>query len=630
MTGLNLLSTNKNSALFRPGFAPSDFGDVVSSAYTNIRENYNFDSEIRLIGDPINKRDALIKERFGKDVSELTGTNKKYTNPTAEGRIAQLKEDHDLIDQQIMIGRKENPSQWDGIKTTSELREEGKKVAQDAMKASEDTSSRSQSQFTNISGQLIGGIGGTFTDPLTVATLPFGAGETKVVGTGTFAVAKAITMTAVKEGAIQAAIQAASIPQVAHWQNAVGHKYGLSEGAMDVGLGFLGGTAMRGIGDALIPAIRGTYRGANHISAYAIDTIAEKAPYISQNVKDALKYMSRTAYVDEAAPIEIKTHSDLNAHREMAQQSVDDINQYKRPLSNINNSEAIIKLKEKPEFKTAVENNQNEIIAFHGTKEKNVGQDFVFDYSKIGKNGRAEGVGFYFTTDKKVAQGYGKDGSLITAKLDIKNPLKFDAPGFSKAQLKKIVKEIVNQEKKSGTKPDEGFLTNYGDVNTDGIDKVINDAVQNLDTGEKAIDQIGGIYGSGVKAEILNRSVNKATGYDGMVSKGFSNEGKAGGDIYVAFFPDQVKIINENSNKLFDDNAYRLSEYREAPITPPSEIKASERLSANQSRFASFVKENPDMLVTTEDGSAIRLSDYAEIIKEDEKIIEALTTCMVA
>lgn len=335
MSGLDLLSTNKNSAAFRPGYAPSDIGDVAAATFTNVRQNFNFDSEIRLVGEPIHARNALIQERFGKSISDMTGTSKKYTSPTTEGRIAQAKEDNALIDEIITRGRAESPGQWDGIKTTDELREEGKAVAREAAKTAEQVSARNPSSISRVSGQLAGGAVGSLTDTLSVLTLPFGAGEMKIVGSGAFAVAKATALTAAKEGAIQAAIQAASIPQVAHWQNTVGHKYGLSEAATDIGFGFVGGAAIRGVAEALVPAVRGVYKGANHVSSYALDTIAARAPSLPQTVKDSLKYMSRTAYIDDASPIHIKSATDLNIHRAAAQKVVDDIGQYKRPAPSL-------------------------------------------------------------------------------------------------------------------------------------------------------------------------------------------------------------------------------------------------------------------------------------------------------
>lgn len=617
MSGLNLLSTNKNSAAFRPGFAPSSTLDVAAAAFENVRENYNFDSEMRLIGDPLNSRNSLIKERFGQTVSDITGTSKKYTNPTAEGRLSQLKEDNDLIDNIIMKGRKEEPSRWENIKTTAEIRDEGKKKANDAMTNLGQVSSRNPSQLSNATGQLLGGIGGTFTDPLTVATLPFGAGETKIVGTGAMATAKGFAASAAKEGAIQAAIQALSIPQVAHWQNTVGHQYGLSEAATDVGLGFVGGAAIRGATDTFIPAVRGVYKGANHVSAYALDTIAARAPNLPQTVKDSLKYMSRTAYVDDAAPIEIKSAGELKAHREIAQKVVDDVNQYKRPLAGADNSEAVSKLKESPEFKTAVEDAVSKLDVKPADK--------FFDQKAL-----------------DLARNQNDQSRERLIYMNPKDFLDVAMAGFDKSKSKRVSDMVKNNEKFS----DVPFLSFTHDG--EGTAKV---------TGHEGRHRARALMDMGItEMPVVVKHVYDANGQAmrwGSLAKDFKdeyprklyaehgdtestrmNKGKS-----IDFpVPDPRKPVQKNAPEIksevvegsFDDNAYRLREYRETPIVPPSEIKPSERLAANQARFDTLVKENPDMMITSEDGTVLRLSDYAGRMKEDQKIVEALTTCMVA
>ena len=90
------------------------------------------------------------------------------------------------------------------------------------------------------------------------------------------------------------------------------------------------------------------------------------------------------------------------------------------------------------------------------------------------------------------------------------------------------------------------------------------------------------------------------------------------------------QIDPEKVNAFFDDNAYRLREYRDPPVTPPSEIKPSDRMTASQAQFAELLKENPEMLVTLDDGSSIRLGDYAARMKEDQNVLEALTTCRLS
>lgn len=586
MSGLNLLSTNKNSAVFRPGYAPSDIGDVAAAAFSNVRQNFNFDSEIRLVGDPLHTRNSLIKERFGQSISDLTGTSKKYTNPTVDGRISQAKEDNDLIDTIIARGRKEDPVRWDGIKTTAEIREEGKRIANNATKNAEQVTARNPSQLSNIFGQLAGGIGGAFTDPLNVATLPIGAGPLKIVGSGAFATAKAIALTAAKEGAIQAAVQAASIPQVAHWQNTVGHKYGLSEAATDIGLGFAGGAALRAGFEGVIPAVRGAYKGANHVSAYALDTIAARATNLPQSVKDSLKYMSRTAYVDDAVPFQIKNTGELKAHREIAQKVADDVNQYKRPSVDLPGVSKVITPRNELELEV---------------------KSRVVDLADLKTSEQLGSVSNKGTSDVRVNE--------IAASLD--------PAQLGDSRVSNTGSPIVG--------PD--MMVESGNRRVMALRKAYEAHPENAKRYRQFIEAQG-FKTKGMKQPVLIRQrVSEMTAQERKSFMIYSNKDVAEGLHATGGTRADARpseIATEELNARFDDNAYRLREYRETPIVPPSEIKPSERLAANQARFAALVKESPDMMVTAEDGSALRLADYAARMKEDEKIIEALTTCMMA
>ena len=335
MSGLDLLEHyGGNEGTTPPGYAPTGFLDQ-STAFQDIRQNLNTDAEIRLLGGPINTRNALISERFGQSVSDLTGTIKKYPNPTPEGRALQLKEDNDLIDPMIERGRKEDPARWEGIKTTAELRQEAAEVARKARLENERVAARNPSMVSRLSGQFVFGAAGAMTDPLNLATLPVGAGPVKAVGTGGFATARAIASTAMKEGLLQASIQSLAIPQAMRWQETVGHKYGLAEAATDVGFAFAGGAIVRGGIEGVIPALRGTYRGAQGASSYVVDRVAQNAPRAAQSVKDGLRYMSRVAYVDEAAPVPVAKPKELAEHRAAVEKVGNDINSYKRPSAEL-------------------------------------------------------------------------------------------------------------------------------------------------------------------------------------------------------------------------------------------------------------------------------------------------------
>jgi len=177
-------------------------------------------------------------------------------------------------------------------------------------------------------------------------------------------------------------------------------------------------------------------------------------------------------------------------------------------------------------------------VVYHGTGAK-VTDSFIFDYSRLGEHGTSEGAGFYFTENGEIADSYNNDGSTLDVYLSIKKPLAYDADGFSHHELKKILKAFAKSEAEQDEMDiEDGFLSNYADVRRTGIDAAISDAADSL-MGVKAIDQIGSLIINNTDTEIINRAVYDVTGYDGIVSDGFANQG--GDKIYVAFFPEQIK-----------------------------------------------------------------------------------------
>ena len=181
------------------------------------------------------------------------------------------------------------------------------------------------------------------------------------------------------------------------------------------------------------------------------------------------------------------------------------------------------------------------LVVYHGTRAA-VDDSFVFDYSRIGEQGRAEGAGFYFTPDKNVADGYADNGATLEVYLSIQNPIDFNQEGFQDEQLFNIVKRIAELEAiEDEASIADGFLSNFGDVSFEGVDNVIQNATD-LMSSDTALDQLSGAVGAGVGVEVVNRATQEITGHDGVVSQGFSGQGtKDDPLIYVAFFPEQIK-----------------------------------------------------------------------------------------
>lgn len=209
---------------------------------------------------------------------------------------------------------------------------------------------------------------------------------------------------------------------------------------------------------------------------------------------------------------------------------------------------------ETPEFKKwfgdskVVDADGKPMVVYHGTR----GGFTVFDYSKIGQQGRSEGAGFYFTNSEQVASGYGNKMEVF---LSIKKPLAYDAKGFSKAVIQRIVKRIAELEAQSeGADISDGFLSNFGDVRSEGLQAIIRQAADLISSDGKAIDQLSGIVGGGVKPQYVNTATREITGYDGITADGFSNAGDASNRIFVAFFPEQIKSATGNRGAFDPEN----------------------------------------------------------------------------
>ncbi len=208
------------------------------------------------------------------------------------------------------------------------------------------------------------------------------------------------------------------------------------------------------------------------------------------------------------------------------------------------------------------------MVVYHGSSAKRID---AFDAAKIGTNGRMEGAGFYFTTDHDTAKGYGQKGTVVDAYLSIKKPLEYNARPFTQAQMQKLVAEVAKAEAKdTGNTWKDGFMSNYVDTYGKGFEAAVKEVARAFALEESAIDQIGGLIGSGVDADTVNAGLTSALGYDGYVSKGYVGEEKGGGVIWVAMRPEQIKSASANTGAFDPKNPdIRYSVGNEDTPAPP-------------------------------------------------------------
>ena len=197
--------------------------------------------------------------------------------------------------------------------------------------------------------------------------------------------------------------------------------------------------------------------------------------------------------------------------------------------------------------------NGNLKVVYHGSPA-----DFnTFSLDYLGTNGTAEGYGFYFTDKKSIAENYSRGhegqqnqegGRLFEVYLDIKNPLSDTEVTMSRAQFRKFLTTLNKQVDADGEPLD--VLSNYGDVAWEGLNKVLNYAMEiEYDGSDSDVNLVHSIINGCGNMETVLRVLRETTGYDGIIV----NEATWGGDqtIYLAFHPEQIKNI-DNLNPTSD------------------------------------------------------------------------------
>lgn len=157
----------------------------------------------------------------------------------------------------------------------------------------------------------------------------------------------------------------------------------------------------------------------------------------------------------------------------------------------------------------------------------------------MGEGNDAYGSGYYFTTNKDEASGYG--ANVVSSFLNVKNPLPFrKEQKLTKRQIKQFLKAAPELE---------DTLWNFGDLSSRSMDSVLNDAVEIFNNIEydsllKALNNISYDFYRGSEQEFSDK-VKEILGYD-AVEVTFEDVGM-NTKYYILFNPNQIKSSEENS-----------------------------------------------------------------------------------
>jgi len=191
---------------------------------------------------------------------------------------------------------------------------------------------------------------------------------------------------------------------------------------------------------------------------------------------------------------------------------------------------------EKWEGSKVVDSKWEPMLMYHGSPEKFT----IFDSDFMSQHGSSKGYGFYFSPDKKMAEGY---GDVMTVYLDIKNPLSKDKLSISRKEMKNLILDVEKNIAKRWGTDDGTLLDNFWDTKRYGKDRVLADAIDMLMENESDVDVFGELKNIGGDYDSVAKSFRKILGKDGIITP----------KEYIVFESNQIKSATGNV-WMFDSN----------------------------------------------------------------------------
>jgi hypothetical protein len=220
-------------------------------------------------------------------------------------------------------------------------------------------------------------------------------------------------------------------------------------------------------------------------------------------------------------------------------------------------SEGRILSKEQVEFfknSKVVDGSGNLLVVYHGTPNGNF---FTFEYDKSRQTGTDYGKAFYFTTNLKNAKGYAKDNHKD--------------PRIKEYELKResLKRQILTE---TDTAKRQELEKQFRNIKVDGksILEILYDV--DYDTGGEVrkvylnlvnplIADAQKKYHYEVYPELFKQAIKN--GNDGIIVRNVDDSSKFGvglSDVYIAFFPEQIKLTTNETPTANPDIRYSLRE----------------------------------------------------------------------
>lgn len=182
-----------------------------------------------------------------------------------------------------------------------------------------------------------------------------------------------------------------------------------------------------------------------------------------------------------------------------------------------------------------VDNNGLPLIVYHGTES-----DFdEFKSEFMGKTGTALGQGFYFSSNKDDAGMFGSNVKAFY--LNIRKPLSLDNLTLTPNEILNLIDVIDKAQCDKDPEFGYGILSDFGDVDYEGRNKVLMSATKMLLDEENDVELVGGLINTSGDYDLVVKVLRDTLGYDGVICRDR--------DVYVVHHPNQIKeISNQNFN----------------------------------------------------------------------------------
>ena len=221
----------------------------------------------------------------------------------------------------------------------------------------------------------------------------------------------------------------------------------------------------------------------------------------------------------------------------------------------------------------------NLLVVRHGTDA----EFNIFDFSKSGKNGKAEGYGFYFSDDKKITSKYG--GIQKELYLNITKPLYNNKRTITKTELVKLTNALIDFDietyKSEELTWQDSFISNYVmtyDMSRQSAVREFVNQIWDYNTNDQDIvfeiaQSDGRMYNNSLMRDFYN-VLTESIGYDGIIAEW--NHGDGNSNVYVAFESNQSKNTTNTNPTSDPDIRYDERDYSYESLISKPDMKITQ------------------------------------------------------